>query len=484
MNYKKISVSLAILLFSRLSVKAQNATMPDTKFIDKTLVYTHTKSSYIPNKTTLFLKAKSKNKPLQKDAKKPTDTVTPKSNTTKVEKPVKLSLLSNYYGQDGNRSAVNGGVGSQELHSYTTEIYLTVPTSKKLDINASVGYDEFTSASYLDIDKYQTSASSGGSAVSVDEIRKYGTIGVDLSNYSGSTLFSINGGFSQEYDVSSKTIGLSGSLKNLKTGNVFTLKANAIVDDWMLIYPGEFRTYTDIDGSTGASDKGTKLDPNVTPLALSGSTKTKDGKTYGTDNRLTVANGVNYAFTINKKMNALVGLDYIYQQGLLSTPFYRVYFNDGVDDDYTKAARVENLPDKKMKFTAYGRYNYFFNKMMILRTGARLYSDDWGVNSLTLNAELPIKIAPWVSVMPFYRFYTQTEAKYFKGYGHHNLGEEFYTSDFDLANVYSNKYGASIRLLPTSGLLNIKSFDIRYANYERSDGLNGGSISGGLTFEF
>lgn len=402
--------------------------------------------------------------------------------TDQVKAPVKLSLLSNYYGQNGERSAVNGGKGSQELHSYTNEIYLTLPIKKRLAFRLNIGVDEFTSASYLEIDKYRTSASSGGSGVSVDETRNYGGIGVDLKTKKKNFTLSPYFGVSEEYDVSSKTYGLSGAHKNDSTGAIFTIKANVIVDKWMLIYPGEFRITDELDASSGASDKGTKISPNTTPIPLTAKTVLKDGRTYGVDNRLTTAITTNYAFYINKRMNGLLGIDGIVQQGLLSTPFYRVYFNDGIVHEYSKTARVENLPNQRTKLALYGRYNYFFNKKMILRTGARLYSDNWGVKAFSVNLAVPIKVLPWISVMPFYSFHTQSASNYFAGYGHHEVSEEFYTSDFDLANVYSNKWGASVRIISFNDFLNIKSFDLRYAHYRRSDGLKGNTISAELQF--
>ncbi|MCD8444006.1 DUF3570 domain-containing protein [Tenacibaculum finnmarkense] len=399
------------------------------------------------------------------------------------DKNIKVSLLGNYYGQDGERGAPNGGIGSQELHSYTREAKIFVPVSKIIDAKFNAGVDYFTSASYLLIDKYQTSASSGNSGVSVDETRKYGDVSIDLSinDFKITPLF----GYSEEYDVKSKTFGLSGSYKNPKNLSTFTFKSNLIMDKWLLIYPGEFRPTATIDAQTGASDKGTKIGVNADVIQLTdGEQVTKDGNTYNVDDRLTSALGVNYAFNINKRMNALVGVDGIYQSGLLSTPFYRVYFRDGIQDEYAKTVAVEKLPNERLKLAIYGRYNYFVNKLLIVRTSARLYADNWGVNSLTLGVDAPIKIKPWVSVMPFYKFHTQTAADHFAGYGQHELSTEYYTSDFDLSNLYSNKFGASARIVPFKQFLGIKSIDVRYTKYLRSDGLSANSVSVGASFEF
>lgn len=102
-------------------------------------------------------------------------------------------------------------------------------------------------------------------------------------------------------------------------------------------------------------------------------------------------------------------------------------------------------------------------------------------------------------VYPLYRFYTQSAAKYFAEFGVHKLDEnyqpvdEFYTSDYDLSEFTSNKFGGGIRISPVYGLkkwdirnidLLFKSVEFRYANYFRSDGLKSFFISTDLCFTF
>jgi hypothetical protein len=409
----------------------------------------------------------------------------PTKITEGEKKPIKVSLLSNYYEQDGDHGATNGGKGSQELYSYTQEGTIFLPVSKRLGVKLSGGLDHFTAASYLDIDKYKTSASSGSSGVSVDETRTYGGIGIDISNKNLTKTMSPYIGFSKEYDVNSLTLGYSHSLTNPTTGSVLSFKFNAIMDSWMLIYPGEFRSSAEAyDAGTSASDKGTKISPNAIPITISGDTRTKDGKTYGVDNRYSNAIGANYAFNINKTMNALIGVDGIMQKGLLNTPFYRVYFRDGVTDEITKTVAIERLPTLRRKIAIYGRFNWFMNKFIVLRTSLRLYKDDWDINSVSFDLTVPVKITRAVTLSPFVKVHAQTASKYFAGYGRHELSDEFYTSDFDLANIQSRKIGGTLRLVPFHKILNVKSLDLRYANYKRSDGLTGNSITAELSFEF
>jgi hypothetical protein len=100
-----------------------------------------------------------------------------------------------------------------------------------------------------------------------------------------------------------------------------------------------------------------------------------------------------------------------------------------------------------------------------------------------------------LSFIPFYRFHKQTEADFFKPFGEHVDGEsEFFTSDYDLSAFTSHKYGLGVRYSPVYGisrlklpwlkskLLMLKGIDLRYALYNRSDGLDASIISFDLNF--
>ena len=160
-------------------------------------------------------------------------------------------------------------------------------------------------------------------------------------------------------------------------------------------------------------------------------------------------------------------LDLAYQKGLLSLPFNRVYFeNDEVG--------IENLPGTRFKYPASLRLNYFLGNMLIVRTFYRYYQDDWGLKSHTAEIETPLKITPFVSVSPFYRYHTQASADYFAPYKKHAGTEQYYTSDYDLSKFDSHFVGAGFRWLSPSGIFGLErfnTFEIRYGHYTRQTGL-------------
>ena len=195
---------------------------------------------------------------------------------------------------------------------------------------------------------------------------------------------------------------------------------------------------------------------------------------------------------------------------MLFTPFHRVFFDDGLDVNgltehelinSSKLRKIENLPDSRLKVPLGLRLHYYASDRLVLRFNYRFYTDDFGIIGNTIGLEAPVKFGPFFSVVPFYRFHTQTATDYFKPFGEHIDGEnEYFTSDYDLADISSSKVGVGLRYSPLYGvarfklpklpftkgsgnrLINFKNIDLRFAQYYRSDGLNAWIISFDLGF--
>ncbi len=133
-----------------------------------------------------------------------------------------------------------------------------------------------------------------------------------------------------------------------------------------------------------------------------------------------------------------------------------------------------------MKIPLAFRANYFFGDKFIIRTYYRYYHDDWGLNAHTINFETPVKITPFFSITPFYRYYSQTAVKYFAPYQQHNAAETFYTSNYDLSKFNSNFYGAGFRIAPPAGVFKIQHLnmlELRYGHYTKTTGMNSDIIT-------
>ena len=178
---------------------------------------------------------------------------------------------------------------------------------------------------------------------------------------------------------------------------------------------------------------------------------------------------------INKKLQLGLSLEGIYQQGMLATPFHRVFF---LDDFLPK---VEKLPTWRLKLPVSIRGNYFLTDWLVMRSFYRYYWDSFGVRAHSAQLELAFKPNPFFSIYPSYRFHTQTASRYFAGFNRHPDDAVFFTSDYDLSAFHSHKIGLSLYYSPLYGIGRFRlgahriglfdEVELRYAQYWRSNGL-------------
>ena len=217
----------------------------------------------------------------------------------------------------------------------------------------------------------------------------------------------------------------------------------------------------------------------------------RKGKLVATDKRQSYNGSASITQVVNKRIQVSITADVVYQRGLLSTPFHRVYFQE---QDLPK---VEILPSSRIKIPIGLRFNYYMNDRILARLFYRYYWDDWGMQGHTFEVEMPIKITRFVSIYPVYRFHKQTGIDYFKPYKEHTLDEAFYSSDTDLSTLHSHKIGIGTRISPPNGIarikrlfaikrpvLTFKGIDFRYGYYIRSTDLRAHIATVGLSFGF
>lgn len=367
--------------------------------------------------------------------------------STNNDQPKKLTfeeanLVSSYYKQDGNNSAVTGGTGTEKLTDISNAIDVTMVKYDKKDrknkFGFSVGIDHYTSASSDMIDL------KANSSASRSDNRIYPALSWSRENESKGTTLMAGVSTSFEYDYQSYGANIGFSQKTANRMGEFTAKFQAYLDQVKLIAPIELRT----------------------------------NEGYGTSGRNTFALSLAYSQIINQNFQIEVLGDAVQQTGYLSLPFHRVYFNDN-------SVHQETLPDKRFKIPIGLRANYFLGDKVILRAYYRYYTDDWGLKSNTISLETPVKISPFISVSPFYRYYSQTATKYFAPYQQHTAFDDFYTSNYDLSKFDSHFYGAGIRISPKNGLFGIERLnmlEIRYGHYTKSVGMKSDIISLNLRF--
>lgn len=366
-----------------------------------------------------------------------------------------VNILSSYYQQDGNHGAVEGGRGTQQLTDVTPTIILNVPLDSVTRVSANIGADFYASASTDHIDQIMSSPSAHDARFHLD-------LGYTRQLADRQTTVGLGAGASKEYDYAS--FNLAGSwARTSKDGNrELSVAGQVFLDRVTLITPAELRA---------------------------GGTR---NHSYGSDSRQSFNLSVVLAQVLTQRLQVALSTELVAQRGLLATPFQRVYFRE--TGAALGQARVENLPRVRYKYPMGLRLTYYATDLLQLRGYYRLYNDDFGIQAHTFELETPLKITPFLTFYPFYRFHTQTAADYFATYLSHSVADEFYTSDYDLAAFSAHKTGLGLRYSPLYGLgrfrtpfgggrvAKFKALDVRYAHYQQNTGLTANIISADLSF--
>jgi hypothetical protein len=90
-----------------------------------------------------------------------TQTVTP-AFKKRVLESTEVDFLASYYVQDGSRSAVSGGIGSEKLTDIASNITIAMPLNEDDVLTVDVGISAYSSASSSNINPFNSSGASGG----------------------------------------------------------------------------------------------------------------------------------------------------------------------------------------------------------------------------------------------------------------------------------------------------------------------------------
>ena len=361
-------------------------------------------------------------------------------------KPSEVDFLFNYYQQDGEHSPVTGGNGTEELSNIAPLVIINIPLAED-NISVIAGIDNYSSASSDNIDPEKSGASG-------KETRTHVDFGYTFSNPQNEMSYGFSFGGSNEYDYNSASVGVNWSKGFYKGNSEIAFQAKVYFDNLSLIYPKELRG----QGIGGGSAHRNTYDFSAT-----------------------------FSQVLSKKSQIAFNFQTVLQQGFLSTPFHRVYFNND------PLARIEKLPKERLKIPVGVRYNYYLSDTFILKSYYRYYSDDFGMKAHTTNIDIPIRLNQAFTLIPGFRYHRQNDIDYFYDFRQAQEGVDYYSSDFDLSSFYSQKFGLAVRYYPLLGISEynmpllewttiLKRIDLRGSYYVRSDGLDAFSFSLGLSF--
>ena len=389
--------------------------------------------------------------------------VSPAVPVSRAADETTIDIIGGYYQQTGSHGAVEGGRGTQQLTDVPPAIIINVPLDTVSRLSVNVGADFYASASTDRIDFAL-------STPSAHDVRIHGDFGYSREQKARGTIWGGGVGVSKEYDYLSFNIAGSFAKTSQDGNRQLSLAGQFFQDRVTLITPLELRTN------------------------YSGGTNGKSS--YGSDTRQTYNFTATYSQVLSKRLQAAVSTELVSQNGLLSTPFHRVYFRDNPDPNLAPtlndkfqprvatAARIEALPRARFKYPVSLRLNYYASDLVQIRGFYRFYNDNFGIVAHTFELELPVKITPFFVAYPFYRYHTQTAAKYFAPFMEHSVADQYCTSDYDLAAFSANKVGLGLRYSPVYGIgrfrvpgknaqglprvMRLKSLDVRYANYQQT----------------
>jgi hypothetical protein len=286
---------------------------------------------------------------------------------------------------------------------------------------------------------------------------------------------------SNEHDYSS--FGFGGSISRLyhEKNTELSLHGSVYLDNWLAIYPVELRPF-------GANGFGLNDDFFYYYNVTGNKNYQPKFTEFSNTKRNSYSAGISFIQILSKNLQAIFSTDFVFQDGLLSTPFQRVYFSDIADsyiDNFHLADDIERLPNQRLKCAGGTMLNYYINERLILKSYYRYYQDDWGISSNTIIFEMPIKIYSKFTLYPSFRYYDQSAAIYFAPYNRHLSTDEFYTSDYDLSKFQSNQLGLGVTYTDIFTSVQIagfglKSLDINVSRYKRNSGLKSILISAGI----
>ena len=447
---------------------------------------------------------------------------------------VEIDVLSSFYSQKGKNSAVNGGIGTEELTDIAGSIDILIPMNADDILSIGFTVSAYTSASSSNLNpfKHSTSSTSNTSGASTSTSAETKTVigtpwlassgasgqdtwlscNVSYSHWSDdrNEIYTASFSISDEYDYTS--IGFNTGFTKLfnQKNTEIGINLGLFLDKVTPIYPTEIETYRRTEGSLNSS-----FFANVDILNSEGLETDKNSNTtwvatqyneITNTNRNTYSVSLSLSQILSKNSQFSIFSDIIMQNGLLSSPMQRVYFEDKDDfyignpsnipnytnpsnvDVFHLADAVERLPDSRLKTPIGFRYNHYINEFLIFKTYYRYYFDDWGIVSNTLSIELPIKLNDKWTLYPSYRYYNQTKSDYFSAYNKNISTSLYYTSDYDLSEFNSSQYGLGLKYTDIFvekhifKALGLKNISLDYSMYKRNIDFNSYIISLGFKF--
>jgi hypothetical protein len=369
-----------------------------------------------------------------------------------ILKKTEIEIAFSYYNQNGDHSAVTGGIGTEKLLVYAPNLKINHTFNDRHSISFSAGADFITSASKDNIDFVKSSPS-------LHDTRSYLNAGYSYKFKGKELMLNALSGFSIESDYLSIPAKIGVEYTEPSKLRSYQLDVQLYFDDlrWGRLSEDYRRPVT-----------------VIYPVEL------RYRNWYNTYRRNSYNFKMGFTQVLNKRTVLGIFPEIDWQHGLLATPYHRVYFNDD-------SLKVENLPGDRIKFPFGIQVNHFFGGQVILKGSWQFYKDNFGIVGNAFKLETAIKINPDFTLVPMYRFYTQKGSKYFAPFKEHNISETYYTCDYDLSSFNSHEAGLLLIWSPEKFFAknaSISEINLQYNYFIRTNGLYSHYLTFWVTFNF
>ena len=288
--------------------------------------------------------------------------------------------------------------GNQRMEVDIFETALSAPIGKSMTASINLVRDVISGAS----PRYNKANAQGDvkqtlSGASITEQRD--AISSGLTYYFDKAALGFGGGFSRENDYTSRYVSTNASIDLNNKLTTLNFGASGAFD---IIEP----TGREIIEPDGTDFKSSKLRSKTSQQYLLGVSQ-----------------------VIDKDSLIQSNVTFGYHSGYLADPYKLVYFVDqGLNPDVR--------PGEKFQWawlTQYVRHFQQFNSAA-LHTDYRFYTDDWGVNSHTVDLSWHQPIADGWQVIPRFRYYSQDKADFYQPFFGAGQQAQVYSSDYRLAS--------------------------------------------------
>ncbi len=210
-----------------------------------------------------------------------------------------------------------------------------------------------------------------------------------------------------------------------------------------------------------------------------------DGTEEGSDERISASAGVSWYQVLTPSAHATLGFTAAYQTGFLATPYNAVVNPDPNDPPNPNLANQANgteitevLPDERLRLSLHGRLRKRVGPSTSLELGGRIYDDDWGIQSFTIEPRIYQELSENFRMSLRYRLYDQTAADDFAE--SFTTAPEFRTQDSDLREFDSSTIGLTF----TWDVSARTALDLTVDMIDRSDDLDQLAVSVGWRRDF